>query len=173
MRQLRLAVKKSEVLSDPVSVRARLQVQLAPLGVQAPRDRTELWHRFFVRKGSLHGGATSAVGEIQRTRQANQEDPWQFFGPAAATAVDECASSGGKGEQRDSGRPWLAVTATLKRLWWTIHEKDPFLWCMHDGRRGPKGHMPAQYAHASNKQPKLGSGGAVLRPCTARSPAHV
>ena len=44
-------------------------------------------------------------------------------------------------EQRNHARRWTAVkrpfgaaVATLKRMQWTILERDPFLWCMLDGR---------------------------------------
>ena len=63
---------------------------------------------------------------------------WDNWMPQAAMA--KCLSKA-RDDQRDNLRPWTAVkgpfgaaVATLKRLQWVILERDPFLWCMHDGR---------------------------------------
>ena len=53
-----VATKKSKVLSNSVSVRARLQVRLAPLGVQASREERNV--------GGIHYSSANTV--VRRAR---------------------------------------------------------------------------------------------------------
>ena len=55
-----VATKMSKVLGNSVSLRAKLQLRLAPLGV---KGRAGLWNRFCVKKASGLDGAASAAGK--------------------------------------------------------------------------------------------------------------
>ena len=44
-----------------------------------------------------------------------------------------------------------AAVATLKRMYWTTLEHDPFLWCMHDGRI-----VDPTRPHSMHKCPRAG-----------------
>ena len=79
-----IATKRSKVLSNSFSVRARLQAAAAWRAGDA--DRTKPRNRFFVRDASDHSGATGAAGEVQRPCEAGREIPRQIVGAMAATA---------------------------------------------------------------------------------------
>ena len=79
-----IATMKSKVLSNSISVRAKLQARLQPHG---DADKTKPRNRPRVREASDHAGATGAAGEVQRTCQADQENPRQIVGTVAATVA--------------------------------------------------------------------------------------
>ena len=68
------------------------------------------WHRFHFETASFHRCQMGAVGKIQSSWQANEEDPRQVVSPAAAAGEDDRAASSGKGKPLR-----ISVTGSMTR----------------------------------------------------------
>ena len=93
-----IATKEPKVPSNSIFVRAKLQARLQ-------RER-KLGIDFASVKASDHSGAASAAGEVQRTCQADQENPLQIVGAMAATAGADCACLSVKSKPLRGGGHW-------------------------------------------------------------------
>ena len=79
-----IATKKSKVPNNPVSAWAKLR-------------RAGNWGRAKSREASIHSGAVSAAGEVQRACGADQENLRQVVGAVLARAGAHCARLSVKG----------------------------------------------------------------------------
>ena len=105
-----VAVEKSKVLRNSVSVRTRLQVQSAPLGLPSSRAERNLGI------GLLSGTWASTLVPRARLQLACQTDPWQVFNPTAATGGDDWGRGCSSTVPRCS-RAWLSGCTVRASRW--------------------------------------------------------
>ena len=100
-----IATKKSNILSNSMSVWAKLQAQLQPLGVQVTRTERNLGNDFASGK-RVSTEVRRARLEKSKGRQADHENPRHVVGAMAATAGAECACLGVKSKLLRCGGHW-------------------------------------------------------------------
>ena len=83
--------KSSKVLSKSISVRAKLQMRLVPLGVKATRADRNLGIDFASGKRVSTAVRRARLEKSESACEADQENPRQVVGAVAATAGAECA----------------------------------------------------------------------------------